>query len=123
MPDSETKHSRVLLLDDVENMLEAARPRLLRFACASGVTPDAADDVVQETLLTAWRSLERLNSPEGFQAWLYGICRNMCLRWSEAQRHHRQRQTRSIPLDTFDGFEHSLFSLITREEECLVAAC
>ncbi|HLG61077.1 MAG TPA: hypothetical protein VKY19_04035 [Ktedonosporobacter sp.] len=31
----------------------------------------------------------------------------MCLRWSEAQRQHRQRQTNPIPLNAFDDVERS----------------
>ena len=80
------------LFNNIEHMLESARPSLLRFASTHGVTPDETADVVQETLLEAWRSLEHLNSPERFQVWLYGICRNMCRRWLET----RQREQHNI---------------------------
>jgi RNA polymerase sigma factor (sigma-70 family) len=92
-----------LLLADVESVLEAARPRLQRFVHARGVRPDSTDDVVQETLLEAWRSLDRLCSPERFDAWLLGICRNVCRRWAEReQRQERRRmeETRDAE-DTF----------------------
>ena len=51
---------------DLEQMLSAARPRLLRLAHTCGVTLDAAEDVVQETLIEAWRHLDHLRSPERF---------------------------------------------------------
>lgn len=90
-------HVRESLLADVESVLAAARPRLLRFAHTWGVMPDSRDDVVQETLLEAWRSFDHLCSPERFDAWLLGICRNVCRRWAERelrQECHRLGGTR-----------------------------
>jgi RNA polymerase sigma factor (sigma-70 family) len=69
----------------VERKLAAARPRLLRLALLLGVGPDGVEDVVQETLLEAWRSRDALHSFERFNAWLDGICRNICRRWLRAQ--------------------------------------
>jgi RNA polymerase sigma-70 factor (TIGR02960 family) len=40
---------------------------------------DEAEDVVQETLLRAWRGRERLERDEWFRAWLYKIATNACL--------------------------------------------
>jgi RNA polymerase sigma factor (sigma-70 family) len=51
--------------------------------------------VVQETLLEAWKHLDRLQSPEGFHAWVDEICRNICRRYA------RKKQTdllRYVPL-------------------------
>lgn len=73
------------LLNNIDTLLETARPRLVRLARLQGVAPDAADDIAQETLLAAWRSLHHLRAPERFDAWLDGICRNMCRRWAGAQ--------------------------------------
>src|SRR5260370_28550008 len=87
--DQETKRDgydvRGQVAVDLEQALSAARPRLLRLARRRGVTPDAADDVVQETLIEAWRHLNHLCSPERFDAWLDGICRNVVLRWARTQ--------------------------------------
>ena len=41
---------------------------------------DEVEDVVQETLVEAWRHLETLREPARFHAWLDGICRNICRR-------------------------------------------
>ncbi len=73
------------LVSQLDEILAAARPRLSQLARKHGVAPDAADDVVQETLLEAWRHLDNLRNPERFDAWLDGICRNVCLRWTYAQ--------------------------------------
>jgi RNA polymerase sigma factor (sigma-70 family) len=69
----------------VEQQMAAARPRLLRLAMLHGVSADGAEDVVQETLLEAWRSRRALRSPERSAAWLDGICRNVCRRWVRVQ--------------------------------------
>jgi RNA polymerase sigma-70 factor (ECF subfamily) len=80
------------LTNTLDELLATARPRLLRLAQQQGVSPDAADDVVQETLVEAWRHLEHLHSPERFDAWLNGICRNVSLRWSRTYALTKQRQ-------------------------------
>ena len=38
-----------------------------------------AEDLVQETLLRAWRRLEMFEGRASFQAWLYKIATNACL--------------------------------------------
>jgi RNA polymerase sigma factor (sigma-70 family) len=73
------------LLANIECLLANARPRLLRFAQAQGIAIDSVDDVVQETCIEAWRHLSQLQAPERFDAWLSGICRNVCLRWKRRQ--------------------------------------
>ncbi len=40
---------------------------------------DDAEDVVQETLLRAWRARATLERPENLRAWLYKIATNACL--------------------------------------------
>jgi RNA polymerase sigma-70 factor (ECF subfamily) len=71
--------------ENIDTLLTNARPRLLRLAHAQGVPSDAAEDVIQETLLEAWRHLDALRNPDRFDAWLNGICRNVCLRWQRSQ--------------------------------------
>jgi RNA polymerase sigma-70 factor (ECF subfamily) len=72
-----------------------ARPRLLRLARAHGFPLDTAHEVVQETLFEAWRHLHALSDPAGFQAWLNGICRNVCRRYS---RDYYALAQREMPL-------------------------
>lgn len=72
--------SRAALLADMEQVFTEARPRLLRLAHLNGMSPDIADDVVQETMMEAWRHAEKLRDPQRFNAWLDGICRNVCRR-------------------------------------------
>ncbi len=41
--------------------------------------PASADDVVQETFIAAWQSLDRLDEKQRFAAWLRGIAKNKIL--------------------------------------------
>lgn len=86
---------RDAVLSEREAQFTAARPRLLRVARLRGVPPDAIEDVVQETLLEAWKHLDRLYEPAGFQRWLDEICRNICRRYA---RKHATDVQRSVPL-------------------------
>src|ERR1700722_12659273 len=54
-----------------------------------------AEDLAQETLLRAWRALERFEPRSQFQTWLYRIATNACL--DELER----RPRRPEPIDPF----------------------
>ncbi len=48
-----------------------------------------AEDVLQETLLQAWRSLGQLKKPDHLKAWLIQIARNRCRdHFKSSQRRH-----------------------------------
>ncbi len=51
-----------------------------------------AEDVWQETLLAAWRSLAQLRDAGRARAWLMGVARNQC------RLHHRSAQRRDVPM-------------------------
>src|SRR5579859_582069 len=102
---SELQRLKDALLRDADGQLTAICRRLVRIAQARGVAPGVIDDVVQETLLEAWSHMDRLYAPEGFQAWIDEICRNVCRRYT-----HRQavELLRSVPLseqDSASGYE------------------
>src|SRR5439155_1062781 len=52
-----------------------------------------ADDALQETLLRAWRGIERFEPRSAVAAWLYRIATNVCLRMLE------QRTRTPAPVD------------------------
>jgi RNA polymerase sigma-70 factor, ECF subfamily len=52
-----------------------------------------AEDAVQETLLRAWRGLERFGGRASLRTWLHSIATNVCLRTIE------QRPKRVLPID------------------------
>ena len=98
--DQEQSHE--VLFFDKEQLFAGVRPRLLRLARLRGVVPDMLEDVVQETLLVAWRRLDRLQSPEHFHLWVDEICRNICQRFLRA---YSRDASRLIPFfaSTSDG--------------------
>src|SRR5215469_8693211 len=87
---------------EIGQQMIAARGRLISLARSAGMPPDAAEDVVQETLLEAWYHLTMLGMPEQLDAWLDGICRNMCRRWRRAAGTARHRYARLPDLSFAD---------------------
>ena len=87
----------------LDHLLAAARPRLLRLARAHGVTPDDADDVVQETLLVAWQRLDHLRSSERFDAWLDGICYHVCQHQMRREQIAARRRVSLLDAQTADA--------------------
>lgn len=112
----------------VERQMAASRPRLLRLARLQGVTSDAAEDIVQETLLEAWRVLGALRDPRRVDSWLDGICRNVCRRWlrrhaalvarqqSLTEWHHRDTEDDDEALDLPDPLAFDPAEALTRQE-------
>ena len=58
---------------DLDSAFASARPRLVRIA-TSLVGPDAAEDVVHDTYLTARARVGQLRDPAALEAWLARIC-------------------------------------------------
>src|SRR5215218_10061839 len=57
-----------------------------------------AEDMVQETLLAAWRGLERYEERDSLRAWLYRIATNRC-RNALRDRRRRPREDPSLPFE------------------------
>jgi RNA polymerase sigma factor (sigma-70 family) len=55
--------------------------------------PELARDAVQEAFISAWRDLPGLRDPDRFEAWLYRLTINSCLRMA------RRRRRRAIEVD------------------------
>lgn len=70
------------------------RTRLVRLCARLSGDPEAAEDLAQETLLEAWRHVQRLHDPTGRGPWLNAIARNVCLRWRRS--HARDLARRAV---------------------------
>jgi RNA polymerase sigma-70 factor (ECF subfamily) len=67
-------------------LLEMLRPDLLRFAYWLARDRQVAEDVVQETLIRAWKSREELKDPAAARPWLFTIVRREHARLFERKR-------------------------------------
>jgi len=59
--------------------------RAFRSWCRDDAT---ADDLTQEALFEAWRSRNAPEGPDAWRAWLFGIARNVLLRWRRTTARH-----------------------------------
>jgi RNA polymerase sigma-70 factor (ECF subfamily) len=78
-------------------LTRAVSDRLLAIAYRILRDLGRAEDVVQQTLVTAWLELPSLRDPDRFEAWIYRLLVNACYR--EAQRATRwNQQVRLLPM-------------------------
>jgi RNA polymerase sigma-70 factor, ECF subfamily len=70
-----------------ESLCESLRPDLLRFAFWLGRDRALAEDVVQEAMLRAWKSLDSLADESKAKSWLLTIVRREFARSFERKRH------------------------------------
>jgi len=62
-------------------LMEQERGGIYRLCMRHCGQSDAAEDLVQETFIEAWRNRHKLVEPTLSPGWLYKIARNVCLRW------------------------------------------
>lgn len=79
------------------SLYEEHGPALERWAHSRFADRQSAEDVVQETVLAAWRKYDQYDPARGSErAWIFGIARNL------AATHHRRgrRHLRAVSTDT-----------------------
>lgn len=72
---------------------------MYRYALGMVGSPDAAADLVQESLVRGFTRLGTCQDPERFGAWVFRILRNQCLDYLKDQRQ------RTVPLELDAPFE------------------
>lgn len=75
-----------------EALLRECIPFIAKVARASGVGPDAVDDVVQETLVTVHRARHTYDPARSFRAWLRTIARHRAIDALRRQKRSRGRE-------------------------------
>ncbi|HEY6483480.1 MAG TPA: sigma-70 family RNA polymerase sigma factor [Steroidobacteraceae bacterium] len=74
-------------------VLESYRPDLMRFAFWLTRDPGSAEDIVQETLLRAWRARAALRDSTAVRSWLLTIARR------ESARLHERKRPQTVDVD------------------------
>lgn len=91
-----SEHRRDAALRELHDRHAAA---IWRYVVALAGHPADADDVVQETLLRAWRTPGILDEdPEALRGWLFTVARHLVIDQARSA-HHRHEQTQDAPPD------------------------
>lgn len=93
VPDDGTLVARVRA-GDVEAFSGLVRRHqldLYRYARGMGLDHDAAQDGVQDALVSAFERLDQCREPDHFRPWLLRIVRNRCLDQRKSERRHAAR--------------------------------
>jgi RNA polymerase sigma-70 factor (ECF subfamily) len=80
----------------LDDLLRRYQPRIYRFGMKMCRNADAAEDVVQETLLAAVRALPGFRGDASLSTWLYTIARSFCIK---QRRRRKSSPVRELSLE------------------------
>ena len=98
----------------VAESLEQYRAALTGYCYRMLGSPFDAEDAAQETMIRAWRGLDRFEGRAALRSWLYRIATNVCLDMVEA------RKRRAMPMDLGPAREPVAANLNTLPESTWV---
>src|ERR1700694_5380023 len=93
----------VALSGEFGELAERHRPELLVHCYRMLGSLLDAEDLVQETLLRAWRRLDTFQGRSSFRAWLYRVATNACLNALEVRRRRSLPQLSVAASSPTDG--------------------
>lgn len=83
--------------------LEACREPLTKFLRRYMPGRDEVFDVVQETILRAWRFRDQYRSDSSLRCWVFSIGKNAMLSWNIHEGRHTDRRAANDSLDSVRG--------------------
>ncbi|WP_051442276.1 RNA polymerase sigma factor [Arthrobacter sp. H14] len=82
-----------------ERLVNTYQGRIFRLAYRMLFNTADAEDIVQETMIAAWRQLPALVSPAAFSGWIYRVSTNRCLDLLRQRRTHQETPTGNEELE------------------------
>ena len=82
-----------------KNLLADHGGAVLKVARAYTLTPEDSQDLAQEILLQAWRSLPQFQGRSNASTWFYRVALNTAIGWHRKENRRRLRQKSIIDVD------------------------
>jgi RNA polymerase sigma-70 factor (ECF subfamily) len=98
----------------LELLLRSVQPLLRRYLRGL-VGPSRADDVLQEVLMTVYRKLRWLHTPELFRPWAYRIASRLAFRHLRREKHWPERVADEFVLEELPASEAHLPAELLQE--------
>lgn len=116
-----TSRERALTeLDDIEELVQAHRARLLRFVTFSLGDEDLAASIVQDCFVKAWSNRHNFRGDCSVQTWLHSIALNLVRDYQRTQKFRFWKQVRKTATDVTE-IAGMLPSAASSPEEQLLA--
>ena len=90
-------------LDDIDTLVRAYRPRILRFVMFSIGDADLAESITQDCFLKAWNGRDKFRGDCSVNTWLTSIALNLVRDQQRLQKFRFWRQARATAIDVTDA--------------------